>query len=305
MALTSCTADDIRSPAGSRINGDGTAQNGPVHSAIWNMLVDGTLIAQVYRDKDLEEPVSFRGQGAAECEDFVSTVNRYAWKAGKANDPKWIAGFAMSCFAGKALRWSMQLSTDTRGDWNLLSNALFSKYTEDEEDVPPASGIPTPAAAPIAELTRSMSNLSLAPRIGWIKVDTGSNRPYAGGYISRHTGSTGILTTCSDPEFAIQVRWTPQANPHLIEIMNPPIPTFSYLGAAHFSNDKSYTQFGPKSTASASLTYVTAPDTLGRSASLRTDTRTGKPVTGPSRSAVWVVLTDGTVIPVVEDSGYA
>ncbi|KAG9047056.1 hypothetical protein FS837_003142 [Tulasnella sp. UAMH 9824] len=51
MALTSCTADDIQSPAGSRVNGDGTPQRGPIHSAMWNMLADGTLLAQVYRDK--------------------------------------------------------------------------------------------------------------------------------------------------------------------------------------------------------------------------------------------------------------
>ncbi|KAG8935322.1 hypothetical protein FRC01_003074 [Tulasnella sp. 417] len=86
-----------------------------------------------------EEPLSFRGKGGTECEDFISMVNRSAWKAGKSGDYSWIAGFAMSCFAGKALRWSMQLDNETRGDWNLLSRALLLKYAEDEEDEPPAS----------------------------------------------------------------------------------------------------------------------------------------------------------------------
>ncbi|KIO24341.1 hypothetical protein M407DRAFT_244497, partial [Tulasnella calospora MUT 4182] len=148
-----------------------------------------------------------------------------------------------------------------------------------------------------------MSNLSLAPRTGRIKVVTSRDRPHAGGYICLHAGSTGMLTTCADREIAIQVRWTPSAGPHLIEILNTPYPTFNHLGAAHFSNDKNYTQFGPKSTASASLTYTTPPDKWGRTAPLRTDTRTGKPVTGPSRAVIWTVLADDTIMPVVEDSG--
>ncbi|KAG8935321.1 hypothetical protein FRC01_003073 [Tulasnella sp. 417] len=112
-----------------------------------------------------------------------------------------------------------------------------------------------------------------------------------------------MLTTCADRDIAIQVRWTPAAEPHLIEILNTPFPNYRHLGAAHFSGDKSYTQFGPKSTASASLTYATAPDNRGRIASLRTDARTGRPVSGPSRAVIWTVLADDTIVPVVEDSG--
>lgn len=88
---------------------------------------------------DPEEPISFRGQGATECEDFINMVNRSAWSAGKTDDSKWIAGFAMSCFAGKALRWSMQLDNAIRADWTLLSRALLLKYTDDEGDDYPAS----------------------------------------------------------------------------------------------------------------------------------------------------------------------
>ncbi|KAG8925741.1 hypothetical protein FRC01_009764 [Tulasnella sp. 417] len=252
-----------------------------------------------------DQPLFFRGNGATKCEDFVNAVNRYAWKSGKSDDSKWTAHFAMSYLSGKALRWSMQLDNNVRSDWGFLSAALlleYSKNVEDGEPEPRSPTIPTPAAAPPIELIRRMSALSLGSISGHIRVD--SDRPSVRGYVSRDVNGLGILTTCPDRYNAIKVHWSPSSHPHLMRALNAPVSTYDYLGVAHFSNDPSHTRFGPGSTASAALTYTTKPDARGRVASMRRAKRTKKLVSGKSRAAIWSVLADSTIIPIVEESGY-
>ncbi|KIO24369.1 hypothetical protein M407DRAFT_244462 [Tulasnella calospora MUT 4182] len=253
--------------------------------------------------QDSEEPLFFRGNGATECEDFVNTVNRYAWKSGKAEDPKWAAHFAMSCLSGKALRWSMQQDKNTRSDWDLLSVALLLEYTEDLEDKESelrSPAIPTAAAAPATELVRGISTLSSGPLSGRIRLDTDFASPV---YVSWNAGSAGILTICSNPDDAIKVHWTPGSSRHLIRVLNPSVTKYDYLGVTHFSDDPRYSLFGPNSTASAALTFVTKPNAQGYVTSMRRNKKTGEPVSGKSRAAIWNILADSTIVMIVEDSG--
>ncbi|KAG8925740.1 hypothetical protein FRC01_009763 [Tulasnella sp. 417] len=252
-----------------------------------------------------EEPLFFWGNSATECESFVNTVNRYAWKSGKSDDSKWIAHFAMSCLSGKALRWAMQLDRNTRKDWDLLSAALLLEYKEDVNNNGPelqSPGIPTPAAAPTAttQLIRGISALNSGSISGRIRVD--ADNPSLGGYVSRNRSSFGILMTCIKPESAMKVQWTPSSAPHLLQILDPPVPEYNHLGVTHYSNDPAYSLFGPNSTVSAALTCVTKPDAHGCVTSLRRDAE-GRLVSGKSRAAIWNVLADLNIIPIIEEAG--
>ncbi|KAG8927107.1 hypothetical protein FRC00_002277 [Tulasnella sp. 408] len=255
-----------------------------------------------------EEPLFFHGNGARECENFVNTVNRYAWKSGKSEDSKWIAHFAMSCLTGKALRWAMQLDKDTRKDWDLLSAALLLNYTEDAEGNEAelrSSMIPTPAKAPMppaTELIRGNSRLGLRPLCGRIRIDT--DRSYLRGYVSRDLDSFGMLIVSPNPDNAIKVQWTPESSPNLMRVLtiqftlymgpNPPRQYYFEVPSPTLNN---------LITRSAALTCTTKPNPQGRLTSLRKDGKTQKPVTGKSRAAIWSVLADLTIIPIVEEAG--
>ena len=82
----------------------------------------------------------FQGQDGEECEDFVFWVIRRAKDKGKMNDDQWIAEFAMSCMARKALRWYIQLEPEVQQSWRLLRKALMDRYpaSEDEGSLKPS-----------------------------------------------------------------------------------------------------------------------------------------------------------------------
>ncbi|KAG9027427.1 hypothetical protein FS837_004281, partial [Tulasnella sp. UAMH 9824] len=128
---------------------------------------------------DFEEYVSFKGYSDDEAETFIRAVNIQAFKAQKLKDTEWIAGFASTGFAGKALRWYRRLPMATRQDWELLQEAILDhEWKEDLESpslITPAAAptyIPTAAApmastnsAPIA-LAETLDSLSLSPQTG-------------------------------------------------------------------------------------------------------------------------------------------
>ncbi|KAG9044703.1 hypothetical protein FS837_007679 [Tulasnella sp. UAMH 9824] len=87
-----------------------------------------------------------------------------------------------------------------------------------------------------------------------------------------------------------------------MQILDPPVSGYNYLGVTHYSDAPVYTRFGPNSTASAGLTCLMKPNDQGRVASLRKDDRGGI-VSGKSRAAIWNILADLTMVPIVEESG--
>ncbi|KIO24370.1 hypothetical protein M407DRAFT_101634 [Tulasnella calospora MUT 4182] len=86
-----------------------------------------------------------------------------------------------------------------------------------------------------------------------------------------------------------------------MQVLNPPVPRYDYLGMTHFSDSPKYSLFGPDSTASASLTCTTKPNAKRHVTSMRRNA--GEPVSGKSRAAIWNFLADSTIIPIVEESG--
>lgn len=76
----------------------------------------------------LDWEISFEGKDELDCQNFVATVNRHAFKNGKAKDNEWAAEFAGACFAGAALTWFVGLDDDTRDSWNQLRKALLTEY---------------------------------------------------------------------------------------------------------------------------------------------------------------------------------
>lgn len=74
------------------------------------------------------EPLHFSGPGAKECERFVAAVIKHAYEQGKLRDDAWMADFAATCMAEDALRWWSGLDREIRGSWELLRQAMFSKY---------------------------------------------------------------------------------------------------------------------------------------------------------------------------------
>ncbi|KAG8921476.1 hypothetical protein FRC01_000231, partial [Tulasnella sp. 417] len=65
---------------------------------------------------------------AEECEEFISAVTKHAHDQGKLRDDEWIADFVATCVTHDALRWWSGLDKATRGDWDALRQAMFSRY---------------------------------------------------------------------------------------------------------------------------------------------------------------------------------
>lgn len=71
----------------------------------------------------------FYGHSSDEAEQFVFSVRRRIWDAGKQKDNDCIMTFVSDCFVGKALRWHVSLDSSVRGDWKLLETAILAQYT--------------------------------------------------------------------------------------------------------------------------------------------------------------------------------
>ncbi|KAG8894527.1 hypothetical protein FRB99_001199 [Tulasnella sp. 403] len=98
----------------------------------------------------------FKGEDAAECEDFIQNIRRYAFSQGKLKDNEWMALFASTCLSGKALRWHKKLDKETKENWDLLETALLEKWStgDSDPDNPSFSGADSiiPCAASIVTL---------------------------------------------------------------------------------------------------------------------------------------------------------
>lgn len=81
----------------------------------------------------ISDDLIFTG-GGEECEMFIVSVKKQAFRAGKATDNAWSAQFAGTCFAGAALRWYEGLDDVTQNDWGLLRKALLARYPAAKSD---------------------------------------------------------------------------------------------------------------------------------------------------------------------------
>ncbi|KAG9031026.1 hypothetical protein FS837_003124 [Tulasnella sp. UAMH 9824] len=72
--------------------------------------------------------LQFQGKDAQECEEFISAVKKHAYDHGKQRDDEWIADLVATCLTHNALRWWSGLDKGTRGSWERLREAMFSRY---------------------------------------------------------------------------------------------------------------------------------------------------------------------------------
>lgn len=79
-------------------------------------------------DSSQEADLTFYGKDGRECEQFIRSVQKLAFRAGKQDDSKWMANYAATCLDESALRWFLRLDEDTKNDWRLLSLALAEEY---------------------------------------------------------------------------------------------------------------------------------------------------------------------------------
>ncbi|KAG8985429.1 hypothetical protein FRB90_004708 [Tulasnella sp. 427] len=79
-------------------------------------------------NKPGSDEIVFTGQGRDTGVNFISAVNRAAWRAGKLDDPKWTAQFAYSCFAKNALIWYEGLNDRVQQNWKELRAAILMEY---------------------------------------------------------------------------------------------------------------------------------------------------------------------------------
>ncbi|KIO19456.1 hypothetical protein M407DRAFT_30883 [Tulasnella calospora MUT 4182] len=183
------------------------------HNAIrwWNSLNDETQGSwKLFRNAILARyhPL-FHGRDGEEAEEFIRMVHERAFDEGKLNDNNWLITFALTCFAGDALRWHALLEPSIQTDWIKLRQAILAQYPRDSQGILP-NLIPTPAAA-AAAAAPPVGITAPAPRRGRIRVtkDRDPKKYYIGDsyimdvYIGISKLDFGVLTVewdwpCSD-----------------------------------------------------------------------------------------------------------
>lgn len=70
----------------------------------------------------------FTGRDGQECEDFITSLTRFAYENGQLRDNDWLVDMARLSFRGKALRWFVNLDEDVQTSWRLLQQAMVREY---------------------------------------------------------------------------------------------------------------------------------------------------------------------------------
>lgn len=81
--------------------------------------------------------LTFEGKSGVECETFIVTIRKHAFAVGKADDAKWIAQLAASCFTSDALRWHAAVEASIRENWDELQQAMLLKWPKNSYLSPP------------------------------------------------------------------------------------------------------------------------------------------------------------------------
>ncbi|KAG8952241.1 hypothetical protein FRC04_004948 [Tulasnella sp. 424] len=126
--------------------------------------------------------ITFTGSSDESPGDFIQMVHRLAFQQGRANDDRWMAQYASTCFNDDALSWYSGLESDTRESWAMLRLALLRHY-------PPRST--RFMGSPFASRT-SASDTKSYERVGIIKVLDKNSSPLGFVSFDRISGTTTI-----------------------------------------------------------------------------------------------------------------
>ncbi|KIO28617.1 hypothetical protein M407DRAFT_22203 [Tulasnella calospora MUT 4182] len=158
------------------------------------------------------------GGGGEECEMFIVSVKKQAFKAGKATDGTWSAQFAGTCFAGAALRWYDDLDDATQNDWGLLRKALLARYAPSKSESGISIAAPLPAAPPPTHhLSISELSLSSPAKIGRIRIHP--DNAAAGAYVSNVLNPSGHFLSTSVLAQSLEVQIIPCKGPQNVVLM--------------------------------------------------------------------------------------
>lgn len=128
---------------------------------------------------DLNDTVypSFRGGSGTECEEFISSVRKAAFKVGKSNDDGWQAGYASACLSGDALRFYEDLPEATQTSWKLLRAEILAKYPAVSENpissVVPGAPAASAAGPPLLDPQTSLKTLKAVSRWDYESAEAG------------------------------------------------------------------------------------------------------------------------------------
>lgn len=238
-----------------------------------------------YTSDLISDDLIFTG-GGEECEMFIVSVKKQAFRAGKATDNAWSAQFAGTCFAGAALRWYEGLDDVTQNDWGLLRKALLARYPAAKSDsIISTPGSAPPAAAPPPTHPPSISELSLSSpaKLGRIRIYP--DNAAAGAYVAKTLNTSGHFLSTSVLAQSLEVQVIPCKGPQNVVLMN--------LSGKH---QNTFPLLGIK-WESAKTAYGNEPDSWASFVATNregTGTSSGS-YSGPSRSAVWNIFLDGSM----------
>ncbi|KAG8965293.1 hypothetical protein FRC05_003298 [Tulasnella sp. 425] len=148
----------------------------------------------------------FKGRSGAECESFIKSIRKAAWKEGKVRDALWMADFASLHFSGKALKWHSDLSPDVRQDWFKQEKALLERWPppadDSDKEEAEAAIVPTPAAASLPSQSTDEGKLSDIGVVQFVPISGGEESMYIA---EPDDGGECRLTT--EVEKALRLRW--------------------------------------------------------------------------------------------------
>jgi len=155
----------------------------------------------------------FKGIDGTECENFIHSLRRKIFDEGKEDDNRWIARFVATCVVGDALRWHATLDFEVRNNWELLQQAMLSRYSSSGVRRPVQIHYEVPAAAPVAAVAVAASEATVPAtpvsslKRGRVKV-TSDNRALSG-YLSRNLNGEGCAVVTQLQSEALILAYDP------------------------------------------------------------------------------------------------
>ncbi|KIO30386.1 hypothetical protein M407DRAFT_20459, partial [Tulasnella calospora MUT 4182] len=143
----------------------------------------------------------FHGNSGEEAEQFVFSVRRQIWDAGKQKDNDWVITFVSDCFLGNALRWHVSLDSSIREDWKLLEVAILAQYPRDEQSGPVLKMPVPPLAAAPPQNTKSRG-----------RIRTSKNNETKLSYLSKNLDGSGRAQVTSSATDALEVEYNPSTS---------------------------------------------------------------------------------------------
>lgn len=132
---------------------------------------------------------------------FVQSVQRIAFREGRARDEEWIADYAATCFEGDALSWYAGVDDETRGSWKRLRLSLLQAFPSSVVNMAPITTGPQEDTTTITSLSKSINTRCQPEHLGRIEVL--GDYAAALGFLSFDPAAGALITTDRDKALGI------------------------------------------------------------------------------------------------------